>query len=71
MSGGVELTETTTRLIMRGVVRLLGESLSIVIPAIGSIVGFLVSYALAQATGNIAMRWYAAKQQSTRALPPP
>ena len=67
MSGGVELTETTTTLIMRGVVRLLGESLSIAIPAIGSIVGFLVNYGLAQATGNLAMRWYAAKHAS--ALP--
>src|SRR5258708_35216708 len=66
MSGGVELTETTTTLIMRGVVRLLGESLSIAIPAIGSIVGFLVNYGLAQATGNLAMRWYAAKPASPR-----
>jgi hypothetical protein len=61
MTGGLEITETTTNLIMRGVVRLLGESLAIVLPAIGSIVGFLVNFGLAQATGNIAMRWYASK----------
>jgi len=66
MTGGVELTETTTTLIMRGVLRLLGESLSILIPAIGAIVGFLVNYSLAQATGRLAIRWYAGKQASTR-----
>jgi hypothetical protein len=61
MSGGVKLTETTTALVMRGVVRLLGKSLSIAIPAIGAVVGFAVNYGIAQATGNVAMRFYASR----------
>jgi hypothetical protein len=65
MSGGVKLTETTISLIMRGVVRLLGKSLSIVIPAIGAVVGFAVNYGLAQATGNVAMRFYAGRRKLT------
>ena len=58
MSGGVKVTETSISLIMRGVVRLLGESLSIIVPAIGVVVGFVVNYGIAQATGNVAMRFY-------------
>lgn len=64
MSGGVRLTQTTTGLIMRGVVRVLGESLSIIIPVIGSIIGFLVNYSIAQATGTIAMRWYSTNRRT-------
>jgi hypothetical protein len=63
MSGGVEVTETTFNVVMRFVVRIIGESLSILVPVIGLVVGFAVNYALAQATGNIAMRWYASRAQ--------
>ncbi len=59
MSGTVELTETTTSVIMRFVARLLGESLAIMLPVVGVAVGFIVNYAIAAATGNMAMRWYA------------
>ncbi len=61
MSGSVEVTETATSLIMRFVLRLLGESLSLLIPVIGVVVGFGVNYAIAQATGNMALRFYAAQ----------
>jgi hypothetical protein len=43
---------------MRIIARLVGESFSIVLPVFGAIVGFGVNYFIAQATGNIAMRWY-------------
>ena len=46
------------RIIMRIVARILGESLSIFLPFFGAVVGFGVNYFIAQATGNIAMRWY-------------
>lgn len=67
MSGGVKLTETSISLIMRGVVRLLGESLSIIVPAVGVVVGFIVNYGIAQATGKVAMRFYAGQHVATRA----
>ncbi len=63
MSGGVEVTETTFNIAMRFVLRIIGESLSILVPVIGLIVGFVVNYVIAQATGNIAMRWYASRAQ--------
>ncbi len=68
MSGGVELTDTTTSLIMKGIARLLGESLSIIVPAIGIVVGFVVNYGIAQATGNIAMRFYGSRGGATRPM---
>jgi hypothetical protein len=64
MSGGVEVTETTFSVIMRFVARIVGKSLSILVPVIGLIVGFAVNYLMAQATGNIAMRWYASRAQA-------
>jgi hypothetical protein len=64
MSGGVEVTETTFNVVMRFVLRIIGESLSILVPVIGLVVGFAVNYVIAQATGNIAMRWYATRTQT-------
>ena len=61
MSGGAEVTEASFKFVMRVVLRILGDSLAKLIPVIGAVVGFIVNYALAQATGNIAMRWYAGK----------
>jgi uncharacterized protein (DUF697 family) len=57
-TGTVEVTETTFNLIMKLVLRLLGESLSVFIPAIGALIGFGVNYGIAQATGLAALRWY-------------
>jgi len=64
MSGSVEVGETTTNVIMKLILRVLGESLSIFIPAIGAAVGFGVNYVIARTTGTIAMRWYST-QRST------
>ncbi|MCC7449280.1 MAG: EcsC family protein [Anaerolineae bacterium] len=63
MSGGVKVTETSFQFIMKIVLRILGKSLAKLVPVIGAVVGFIVNYALAQTTGNIAMRWYAGKAQ--------
>ncbi len=63
MAGSVEVTETATSLLMRFVLRLLGESLSLLIPVIGTIVGFGVNYTIAQATGNMALRFYSAQSR--------
>jgi hypothetical protein len=61
MSGGVEVTEGSFNFIMKVILRILGDSLSKLVPFIGAGVGFAVNYLFAQATGNIAMRWYAGK----------
>jgi uncharacterized protein (DUF697 family) len=58
MSGGTEVSEASFSIIMRIVARILGESLSIFLPFFGAAVGFGVNYFIAQATGNIAIRWY-------------
>ena len=65
-SGTVEVTETTFNLIMKLVLRLLGESLAIFVPAIGAVIGFGVNYAIARTTGQVALRWYSANRQPTR-----
>jgi len=58
-TGSVEVSETTFSFIMKVVARLLGESFSILIPAIGAIIGFIINYAIAEANGQLALRWYA------------
>src|SRR5258708_5553569 len=55
MSGSVEISETTTNVIMKFILRLLGESLSIFIPAIGALVGFRVNYAISRGTALVAI----------------
>ncbi len=66
MAGGTQVTETTFNLIMKFALRILGKSFSKLVPVIGAVVGFAVNYGIAQATGNIAMRWYSSRAQ----LPP-
>lgn len=61
MTGGVKATETTSKLLMRGAGRLLGKSFSKLIPFAGALIGFGVNYAIARATGNIALQWYSGK----------
>jgi hypothetical protein len=61
MAGGTQVTETTFNLVMKFVLRIIGKSLSKLVPVIGAVVGFIVNYGIAQATGNIAMRWYASR----------
>src|SRR5450432_1467500 len=58
MSGSVEVGETATNVIMKLILRVLGESLAIFIPLIGAAVGFGVNYFIARTTGTVAMRWY-------------
>ena len=60
-SGTVEVTETTFNMIMKLVLRLLGESLAIFVPAIGAAIGFGVNYVIARATGMVALRWYSTR----------
>ncbi len=66
MSGGVEVAENTFDIIMRIIARILGYTLGDLIPFIGAGVGFAVNYFMAQAVGNVALRWY-----SSRRLPQP
>ena len=61
MTGGVKVTETTFEVIMKFALRILGDSLAKLIPVVGFVVGFAVNYFIAQATGNLAAQWYAAK----------
>jgi hypothetical protein len=66
MSGGTEVSGVSFRLIMRIVVRMLGESFAHLVPIFGAVVGFGINYIIAQTTGKIAMRWYSG---TARAVP--
>jgi uncharacterized protein (DUF697 family) len=69
MSGGTEVSGVSFRLIMRLVVRMLGESLAHLVPIFGAVVGFGINYAMAQATGKIAMRWYSGAARAVPEVP--
>lgn len=58
MSGSGQVTEATSRVVMRFVLRILGKSLSKIVPFIGALVAFAVNYAIVQAIGRITLRWY-------------
>ncbi|MEP7285695.1 MAG: hypothetical protein ABI947_08005 [Chloroflexota bacterium] len=61
ISGGVKVSETSFDLIMKLVLRVIGESLSMIVPLIGVGVGFAVNYFIARASGDLALRWYSGK----------
>jgi uncharacterized protein (DUF697 family) len=70
MSGSGEVTQMTSRVVMRyAVQRLTGKFLSKFIPLFGAVVGFLVNYSLARSTGWVAMQWYDRKNTQTVDLP--
>jgi len=50
----------------------MGRSFAKLIPFIGTIIGFGVNYAIANATGNAALQWYSqqAKRQAQQAKLP-
>jgi len=58
VSGGEQVTSTTTRYATTFLVRFAGKSLSKLVPFIGAVVGFIVNYAIVQATGRAALRLY-------------
>ncbi|MBZ0300112.1 MAG: EcsC family protein [Anaerolineae bacterium] len=62
MTGSSRVTQTSTRFLMRLAVRLIEKSFSKLIPVAGAIIGFGVNYAIVQAMGRAALRWYASQQ---------
>ncbi len=63
MTGSGEVSKMSIKFIMGVVLRVIGKSFSKFVPFLGALVSFGVNYALAQSTGRLALRWYAAKQQ--------
>lgn len=63
MTGSGEVSKMSVKFIMGFVLRIIGKSFSKFVPFLGALVSFGVNYALAQSTGRLALRWYAAKQR--------
>lgn len=61
MTGGARVSEAAFDVAMKFILRIIGESFAKIIPVIGALVSFAVSYGIAQATGNVALRWYASR----------
>jgi uncharacterized protein (DUF697 family) len=61
MTGSVRASQSTFRFVMRVILRLMGKSFAKLVPFIGAIVGYVINYSIARATGNVALRWYAEK----------
>jgi len=64
-TGSTQVTERTTRYLMKFALRMSGRSFAKLIPLIGAFIGFTVNYFIAQTTARVAIKWYAqqAKQQ--------
>jgi uncharacterized protein (DUF697 family) len=61
MSGSGRATEATTQMILRFALRLVGKSLSKLIPFISAGISFAVNYAIVRAMGEVAERWYSGR----------
>ncbi len=58
LAGGSRLARSTQRVLLEFGVQFLGKSLAKVIPFVGALISFGVNYALAQASGRLAQKWY-------------
>ncbi|MGB1287983.1 MAG: hypothetical protein ACPG7F_15710, partial [Aggregatilineales bacterium] len=58
MSGSGEVTQMSTKFIMRYALRIMGKSFSKFIPFIGAIISFAVNYFITRSMGRMAMGWY-------------
>jgi hypothetical protein len=65
MTGGLQITERTSSLIMKMFVRLLEQFFAKAIPLIGAVVGFAVNYFFTRTAGRLAAKWYAGKMPKT------
>ncbi|MFN8372512.1 MAG: hypothetical protein U0694_06510 [Anaerolineae bacterium] len=65
MTGGMQLTERTSSLIMKLLVRLLEQFFAKAIPIVGALVGFAVNYFFTRAAGTLAAKWYSGKMPKT------
>ncbi|NWF70348.1 MAG: hypothetical protein HXY40_14775 [Chloroflexi bacterium] len=65
MSGGMQVTEKTGGLVMKLIVRLLGQTFAKFVPFLGALVGFGVNYFFTQAAGRLAAKWYASQKPKT------
>jgi uncharacterized protein (DUF697 family) len=63
MTGGMQLTERTSSLIMKLFVRLLEQFFAKAIPVVGAAVNFAVNYFFTRAAGRLAAKWYAGKHR--------
>lgn len=71
VSGGEKLTTSTTQYATKFLVRFAGKSLSKLVPLVGAAVGFIVNYAIVQATGRAAVRLYGRPTQIAGTTDPP
>jgi hypothetical protein len=67
MTGSSHLTQTTTGLVSRVAVRVLGKSFAKLIPVVGALTSFALNYLLVQLMGRAAMRWYSRRPNSSTA----
>lgn len=66
--GSSRLTESTVRVGLAWATRITGKSFAKLIPILGAVIGFAVNYAIAQATGEIALRYYQNKPVDSPSL---
>ncbi len=62
VSGGGQVTQTTSRAIIGFLVRVIGKSLSKLVPVFSAAISFVVNYLIAQAMGRLALRWYISRR---------
>jgi uncharacterized protein (DUF697 family) len=58
MTGSSRVTQTSTRFLTGLAVRVIGKSFAKLVPLVGAVIGFGVNYAIVQAMGRGAARWY-------------
>lgn len=67
VSGGGQVTQTTSRAIIGFLVRVIGKSFSKLVPVFSAAISFVVNYLIAQAMGRVALRWYTSRRQAVTA----
>jgi hypothetical protein len=67
VSGGGQVTQTTSRALIGFLVRVIGKSFSKLVPVFSAAISFVVNYLIAQAMGQVALRWYTTRRPTITA----
>jgi hypothetical protein len=69
VAGSGQVTQTTSKAMIGFLVRVVGKSLSKLIPFFGALISFAVNYAIAQGIGGLALSWYSSRGTSQHVQP--
>jgi predicted PurR-regulated permease PerM len=62
MTGSSKVTQTSSRVLLQFLTRVIGKSMTRFIPVIGAVISFITNYIMVRVMGEAAVRWYSSRE---------